>query len=323
MPRINRRDSTQNASARQNLMQFAAFGASLVAASVFIAAPAVGTDQAKSKLILGNLPPSQNQANRTAPLDISEESRLAQVGNGFSVRDARGAPGTPIPLQISLPTPILDDYSFVMLRGVNKAFKLSAGFQTKDAWAVSLRDLPGLTLVSPPDFNGLVEMDVQLIKGRDVAPETRRLTVTISRSGQQDPYTAGITGAEVRTAAPSATALDPLGLKEDQEEEKTGLVTDPQRISEPEEKAMMARANLVLKNSDVSAARLLFEHLARRGSAKAAFAMGQTYDPEFLKTLFVKGLKADIEKAKAWYRRSVELGGGEAQARLSTLDAEK
>ncbi|MDZ4789709.1 MAG: hypothetical protein SGJ17_00625 [Hyphomicrobiales bacterium] len=323
MPSINRRDSSKKAREHKSSMQFAVLGASLAAAVVFITTPIVGADQGKSKLILGNLPPNQSGANRAAPaLDIGEEARLAQAGGGFTVRDTRGAPGTPIPLLISLPSPTLAEYTFVMLRGVGKAFKLSAGFQTKDAWAVSLRDLPGLTLISPPDFNGVVEMDVQLIKGRDVEPETRRLTVTISRS-TQPPYTAGIAGAELRTASPTGQIADPLALKDDEQEEKTGLVAGPKGISEAEETAMISRANLVLKNSDVSAARLLFEHLARRGSAKAAFAMGQTYDPEFLKTLFVKGLKADIEKAKAWYRRSVELGGGEAQARLSALDADK
>ncbi len=306
---------------RTTLRRFGPVTASLIVLSIALVQQANSDDRAKSNLILGNLPPAETSSTRGgATFDGASESRLAQIGNGFSVADARGTPGTPIPLKISLPSPMLDEYTFVMLRGLSKAFKLSAGFQTKDAWAVSLRDLPGLSLIGPPDFTGVVEVEVLLIKGREVAPETRKLTVTISRQGAPDSLTADVTGSEVRTAAPP---FDPLGMKEDTDEEKTGLVMPPKGLSEAEETAMLSRANQILKNSDVSAARLLFEHIAGRGSAKGAFAMGQTYDPEFLSTLFVKGLKADVEKAKAWYRRSIELGGGEAQARLSALDAQK
>ncbi len=314
--------SNQNTPGRMtSSYRFARIGASLVALSAVMAHPAAAADQAKSKLILGNLPPRENASPPGgAAFDGAAEARLAQAATGFEVMDARGAPGTSIPLRISLPSPMLDEYTFVMLRGLSNAFKLSAGFRTKDAWAVSLRDLAGLALVAPQEFTGVVEIDVQLIKGREVAPETRKLTVVISKQGAPDPFTAAVTGSEVRTAAPPA---DPLGLKDDQEEEKTGLVGGLKGISDAEEAAMLARANQILKNSDVAAARLLFEYIAGRGSAKGAFAMGQTYDPEFLKTLFVKGLKADVEKAKAWYRRSIELGGGEAQARLSDLNAQK
>jgi TPR repeat protein len=93
----------------------------------------------------------------------------------------------------------------------------------------------------------------------------------------------------------------------------------PASISRDDESAGMQRAEQFLKNADIAGARLMFENLALRGSAQAAFAMGQTYDPEFLKTLVVQGLRPDVEQAKSWYRKALELGSPEASGRLSAL----
>jgi TPR repeat protein len=93
----------------------------------------------------------------------------------------------------------------------------------------------------------------------------------------------------------------------------------PASISRDDESAGMQRAEQFLKNADIAGARLMFENLALRGSARAAFAMGQTYDPEFLKTMAVNGLRPDVEQAKSWYRKALELGSPEASGRLSAL----
>jgi TPR repeat protein len=82
---------------------------------------------------------------------------------------------------------------------------------------------------------------------------------------------------------------------------------------------MMLRAEGLLHNNDVSSGRLLFEHLARSGSARAALAMGKTFDPAFLNTIDAAGLKPDIAKARVWYRQAAELGDQEAAGRLSAL----
>lgn len=82
----------------------------------------------------------------------------------------------------------------------------------------------------------------------------------------------------------------------------------------------MDRAAEFLANSDIAAVRLIYETLAMRGSARAAFAMGQTYDPEFLAGRRIEGLRPDIENARRWYRRAIALGSQDAQARLVSLD---
>jgi TPR repeat protein len=76
-----------------------------------------------------------------------------------------------------------------------------------------------------------------------------------------------------------------------------------------------------MQSGDIAAARLLFEELARKQSAKGARALAETYDPEVLKSVLIAGLRPDIEKAKKWYQRAAELGDGEAAARVSALSA--
>lgn len=81
----------------------------------------------------------------------------------------------------------------------------------------------------------------------------------------------------------------------------------------------MERAREVLKSSDISAARLIYESLAMKGSADAAFAMARTFDPEFYRDMPAAGLKPNIETARQWYQKAAELGSLEASERLATL----
>jgi TPR repeat protein len=49
--------------------------------------------------------------------------------------------------------------------------------------------------------------------------------------------------------------------------------------------------------------------------------MAQTFDPDFLKSYFVQGLKPDLAKAEFWYNKAMQLGSAEAKQRLATLSA--
>ena len=62
-----------------------------------------------------------------------------------------------------------------------------------------------------------------------------------------------------------------------------------------------------------SAARLGF------ALAAAALALGASYDPVVLSRLGVRGVDADVGKARAWYQKAKEFGAPDADRRLSTL----
>ena len=85
--------------------------------------------------------------------------------------------------------------------------------------------------------------------------------------------------------------------------------------------ALLRRGDELLALGDLSAARLLYERAAMGGSARAATAAGKTYDPIFVKDSGLRGARPDTAKALAWYGKAIELGDGEAAARLKRLSS--
>ena len=97
--------------------------------------------------------------------------------------------------------------------------------------------------------------------------------------------------------------------------------SNPSQI-EPSDLAYLARARALMKANDIAAARLIFTRLATNGVAEAAFELGQTYDPDFLRTMHIAGLEPDLEVARRWYMKAAALGNADAQSRLATLKIE-
>ena len=95
--------------------------------------------------------------------------------------------------------------------------------------------------------------------------------------------------------------------------------SNPSQI-EPSDLAYLARARALMKANDIAAARLIFTRLATNGVAEAAFDLGQTYDPDFLRTMHIAGLEPDLEVARRWYTKAAALGNADAQSRLATLN---
>lgn len=82
---------------------------------------------------------------------------------------------------------------------------------------------------------------------------------------------------------------------------------------------MIRRGDALLLRGDISAARLLYNRAASAGSARAATAMGKTYDATVLAGIGVVGLSPDPAQAALWYRRGLSLGDEEARTRLQSL----
>jgi hypothetical protein len=70
---------------------------------------------------------------------------------------------------------------------------------------------------------------------------------------------------------------------------------------------------------DFVTARLVFQRAAEAGNAAAALALGASYDPVVLSRLGVRGVDADVGKARTWYQKAKDFGAPDADRRLSTL----
>ncbi|WP_421988618.1 hypothetical protein [Roseococcus sp.] len=69
---------------------------------------------------------------------------------------------------------------------------------------------------------------------------------------------------------------------------------------------LIQRGDEMLARGDVSAARLFYARAASAGSATAAWAMGRSFEPEVLSRIGARGIRADPDQARLWYRRAEE-----------------
>lgn len=107
-------------------------------------------------------------------------------------------------------------------------------------------------------------------------------------------------------------------------DESPARPADPQtatpRLDDAETQAHLERAEALLMDGDVVAARLLYELVARQGSAQGAYGAARSYDPICFGKLGVRGVIPDPEKARQWYETAAEAGHSEAAADLRTLN---
>jgi hypothetical protein len=95
---------------------------------------------------------------------------------------------------------------------------------------------------------------------------------------------------------------------------------EPTRTLDAEEIALLVKQGEQLAaTGDLVTARVLFQRAAGAGDARAAIALGATYDPVVLAKLGVVGITPDVEQARSWYRKAESFGSAEASRRLAIL----
>ncbi len=242
----------------------------------------------------------QFRAELSAP-DVRLPILLVQaLSDDFSVADVMGAPGTPIALAIFTGRGGSNSDLFA-LSGLPQVVKLSAGGRRNHYWIVRQKDISSLTLTAPPGFSGAFRVSVT----RAPTPQRpgRTLTFTVNIYDDREDTRATVANTSTNSAPPGSTILREI----------------PSYVPTPEEKMLFERADGRLKAGDIGGARSIFEYLAAKGNAAAAFAVGSTYDPLYLEKLFIAGVEGNAKKALEWYRKADKLGNLEAQARLNSL----
>ena len=86
-----------------------------------------------------------------------------------------------------------------------------------------------------------------------------------------------------------------------------------------DEQRLLARANALLRQADISGARPLLEHALERGSARAAFMLAETYDARVLQSWHTRGISGDLAKARELYERAQAGGIEDAKERIEAL----
>ena len=125
--------------------------------------------------------------------------------------------------------------------------------------------------------------------------------------------------AELRTAKSSAGETVAM-LQPGTPSAQAPLSSPAVRALDAEQiKLLMKQGEKFIAAGDVFTARTAFQRAAEAGDAKAAVAVGATYDPTVLAKLGVVGISADVAKARSWYQKAEKLGSPDARQRLELL----
>jgi hypothetical protein len=242
--------------------------------------------------------PLQNQSSRSGSPQ-SESFRQAEPAvrpfARLAVEDRHGVMNQPVRLGVVARGAVAGSY--VLISRLAAGARLTAGSPVgQGCWRLSLRDLVDAEVVPATDFTG----------GMDLSADLRLSDDTVSDSS--------ILRLDWAPPPPPANAAPRTSAS-------VGLPASPTlALYRDEIDTLASRGESFLGEGDIAAARLLLQRAAAAGHARAALALGGTYDPAVLRRLGVVGNAADIAQARTWYEKAGELGVAvEARERLRQL----
>jgi hypothetical protein len=250
-------------------------------------------------------PLTEVQFRETPAIHLSEGN-----ASKYDVPNAIGVSGQPMPLRIEIPANI-DRPRFLSVRSIPKELSLSAGFRLRNSWFVPFDGSQQLQLISPAGFEGNIVLEVFFYHDSHGLPIGRDFVSIILRPPRAAPNASETSSLQTSTMRSLPTS-----------QESASLTGNRFQLSAAEEASALARGADMMRRGDIASARLLFKDLAARASAKGARAMGESYDPVLLRRVFIAGLEPNLEEAKKWYKKAVELGDEEALKRLGALEAQ-
>jgi hypothetical protein len=192
---------------------------------------------------------------------------------------------------------------YFLVRGLPAAAKLSAGRRSDSgAWLVKAEQAHAITLTIGNVAEGDYPIEVYVLRSGD-APQARRSLVLRIEPLVETQTTAGANrswAAALLDVVPAARAA-----------EAAAAPVQSAKLRE--------RANRLLDEGDIAAARLLFLYLAEQGESEAAYELARTFDYEMLAALGAEGMTGDLELARKWYERASQRGSERAAERLKVL----
>lgn len=147
-----------------------------------------------------------------------------------------------------------------------------------------------------------------------------------NRSSEQRPAQPAASNSEQSSAPqPPSQEIRSAARKAEADSDPKVIVVSQRPASIPaprssaDEQRLLARANALLRQADISSARSLLEHALERGSARAAFMLAETYDARVLQSWNARGIPGDPAKARELYEKAQAGGIDDAKERLKTL----
>jgi hypothetical protein len=187
--------------------------------------------------------------------------------------------------------------------GVPEGMTISPGRALSTGrWRIAATDV-GSAIIHPlPGFDGPADLDIELRRSDETVADHRSLHVRFA------PGPAVADRGE--PVAGGSAASNQKGRKK-----------IAQSASRDQLDFLVKRGVGLITEGDIAAARILLQRAAEARDARAAFALGATYDPIMLTMLQAHGVTADARVALDWYKKASEFGSHEASQRLNVLAA--
>jgi hypothetical protein len=178
----------------------------------------------------------------------------------------------------------LPSRSIIAIRGLPEGVTFSSGRPYGETeWTLRPDEIGDLSFTLPATTSGERSLNVELVAADGTTIASASTTLRISS--------------------------DPIAVAKE-------VAEDGPRIDE-----LMAHGQKMIEVGYLAGARGYFRRAADAGSAEAAFALGTTYDPAFIKEIGAQGIKPDMAQARVWYEQAEKLGDKDAQAKLLELDS--
>jgi len=153
------------------------------------------------------------------------------------------------------------------------------------------------------------------LEGSTASSEITRSMQTLQSNVAAREQTFSEAASADSTTDPSSTLTRPNRFQFDRTQR-------PSAMSFAEEAKLLARAESLIKQFDFAGARLLLAYALEKGSARAAFMMAETYDPQILRSLQIYGIRGDPQRAREYYQLAAEAGVEKARERVEALRAD-
>jgi len=160
----------------------------------------------------------------------------------------------------------------------------------------------------------MAESSSRTTEGKGRSPEQISGEAVASTSGRSSALELARPVA-ASTAREAASDLDPKVAMATERSASASAASHPP----VDEQRLLARANALLRQADISGARPLLEHAREHGSARAAFMLAETYDARVLKSWGARGISGDLAKARELYEWAQAGGIGDAKERIEAL----
>jgi hypothetical protein len=256
---------------------------------------------------------------------VAEQDRTPPVENRHPTRSSRRTPSEAAPTQASLF--YLGSVGLIAIGIIavffGTGFSLLASSVRGKLFEPAARSAAESVVKLPSPSVGRPIATMQPRSG-DAAPVFAALPGPSGRpaasveDGQSQPPQVGTSPPEIvrNTPAVSRPELEPRSGSA-KETTSPGLAQPP--VSPAELRQLLEHGDALLRTGDVISARLFYERAANAGDGRAALRLGATFDPAFLGRGGGKA-HADLEAARMWYGRALDLGSLEAKGQLNSLD---